>query len=271
MNWLGRKVLVTGGGGFIGSHLCEQLVREGADVTAFVRYTSRGAHGLLQLLHPDIRASIRWVAGDLQNPEAMARALKGQEVLFHLAALIGIPYSYVHSSEVVQVNIIGTINVLNAARDASVSRVVHTSTSEVYGTGQRVPINEERAVSGQSPYSASKIGADALAYSYWRSFDVPLATIRPFNTYGPRQSGRAVNPTIVGQTLPAGKISLGSLSRRFHKPTPSGRGPKEVRPVRAVLDVCRFSFREGPFGAGRRTKCTIARVCPRYGGTASTT
>ena len=212
MNWSGRKVVVTGAGGFIGSHLSEQLVSEGADVTALVRYTSRGDHGLLRLLPPDIRTAIRVIAGDLRNPEAVRRSVKGQDVVFHLAALIAIPYSYVHPTEVAQVNVIGTSNVLQAARDAGVSKVVHTSTSEVYGTAQTVPINEDHGLTGQSPYSASKIGADALAHSYWRSFGLPVATIRPFNTYGPRQSGRAVIPTITGQALHGDTIALGSLT-----------------------------------------------------------
>ena len=164
------------------------------------------------MLAPDVRASIRVVAGDLRDPEAVRRSVGGQEIVFHLAALIAIPYSYVHPTEVVQVNVTGTVNVLNAARDAGVARLVHTSTSEVYGTARSVPIDEGHPLTGQSPYSASKIGADALAHSYWRSFGLPVATIRPFNTYGPRQSGRAVIPTIVGQALHRDRITLGSLA-----------------------------------------------------------
>ncbi len=212
MNWQGTKVVVTGAGGFIGSHLCELLVSRGAEVTAFVRYTSRPDHGLLRMLAPDVRASIRVVAGDLRDPEAVRRSVGGQEIVFHLAALIAIPYSYVHPTEVVQVNVTGTVNVLNAARDAGVARLVHTSTSEVYGTARSVPIDEGHPLTGQSPYSASKIGADALAHSFWRSFGLPVATLRPFNTYGPRQSGRAVIPTIVGQALHRDRITLGSLA-----------------------------------------------------------
>lgn len=212
MKWSGAKVVVTGAGGFIGSHLCELLVREGAELTAFVRYTSRGGWGLLDLVEPEISQNIQVVTGDLRDPEAVRNVVRGQETIFHLGALIAIPYSYQHPTEVTQVNVVGTLNVLNAAREFDISRVVHTSTSEVYGTAQTVPISESHPLSAQSPYSASKIGADALAMSYHCSFGLPLATVRPFNTYGPRQSGRAVIPTIIGQALNAGRIKLGSLT-----------------------------------------------------------
>ena len=212
MKWSGAKVVVTGAGGFIGSHLCELLVREGAELTAFVRYTSRGGWGLLDLVEPEISQNIQVVTGDLRDPEAVRNVVRGQETIFHLGALIAIPYSYQHPTEVTQVNVVGTLNVLNAAREFGISRVVHTSTSEVYGTAQTVPISESHPLSAQSPYSASKIGADALAMSYHCSFGLPLATVRPFNTYGPRQSGRAVIPTIIGQALNAGRIKLGSLT-----------------------------------------------------------
>jgi len=212
MNWTGTKTLVTGAGGFIGSHVCEELVRRGSDVTAFVRYTSRGDPGLLRLLDPSVRRSLRIVAGDLRDQEAVRAAMRGQQVVLHLGALIAIPYSYVHPTEVAQVNILGTLNVLNAARDLGVTRVVHTSTSEVYGTARFVPISEEHPFQPQSPYSASKIGADALALSYHMAFGLPVSILRPFNTYGPRQSGRAVIPTIIGQVLYADKIQLGSLN-----------------------------------------------------------
>jgi dTDP-glucose 4,6-dehydratase len=212
MKWSGAKVVVTGAGGFIGSHLCELLVREGAELTAFVRYTSRGGWGLLDLVEPEISQNIQVVTGDLRDPEAVRNVVRGQETVFHLGALIAIPYSYQHPTEVAQVNVVGTLNVLNAAREFGISRVVHTSTSEVYGTAQTVPISESHPLSAQSPYSASKIGADALAMSYHCSFGLPLATVRPFNTYGPRQSGRAVIPTIIGQALNAGRIKLGSLT-----------------------------------------------------------
>jgi dTDP-glucose 4,6-dehydratase len=164
------------------------------------------------MLQPEIASQINIVAGDLRDPEAVRKVVKGQDTVFHLGALISIPYSYRHPTEVAQVNILGTLNVLNAARDFGVVRVVHTSTSEVYGTAQTVPISETHPLSAQSPYSASKIGADALAKSYHCSFDLPVATIRPFNTYGPRQSGRAVIPTIVGQALHSDRIYLGTLT-----------------------------------------------------------
>ena len=160
----------------------------------------------------EVRAAIQRILGDLRDPEAVRKAVAGKDVVFHLGALIAIPYSYVHPTEVAEVNVMGTVNVLNAARNASVSRVVHTSTSEVYGTAKMVPITEDHPLAGQSPYSASKIGADALVDSYHRAFGLPVATVRPFNTYGPRQSGRAVIPTIVGQALASDRVKLGALT-----------------------------------------------------------
>lgn len=212
MSWSGKRVLVTGAGGFIGSHLTERLVALGADVTAFVRYTSRRQAGLLSLAPAEVQESLAVVAGDLRDPDAVRRAVAGHDVVFHLGALIAIPYSYVHPTEVAEVNVMGTVNVLNAVRAAGCERMVHTSTSETYGTALTAPISEYHPMQPQSPYSASKIGADALAHAYWRSFAVPVATIRPFNTYGPRQSGRAVIPTIIGQALARDRIELGSLS-----------------------------------------------------------
>ena len=212
MNWSGKKVLVTGAGGFIGSHLTERLVEYGAAVTAFIRYTSRGGKGLLRLLPEDKLDTIRIVQGDLRDPECVRKAVRGQEVVCHLGALIAIPYSYVNPTEVVDVNVMGTVNVLNAALNAECERVVHTSTSETYGTAVSEMITEDHPKQPQSPYSASKIGADAIAHSYFRSFDLPVATIRPFNTYGPRQSGRAVIPTIIGQALHKSRIELGALT-----------------------------------------------------------
>jgi len=211
MNWNGRSVLVTGAGGFIGSHLTERLAREGARVRAFVRYNSRQDIGLLALLPRDLLGSIAVVSGDLRDGEAIRRAMAGVEVVFHLGALIAIPYSYVHPREVVETNVLGTLNVLMAARDLGTSRVVHTSTSEVYGTAIYAPIDEAHPLQGQSPYSASKIGADKIAESFNRSFGLPVATIRPFNTYGPRQSARAVIPTIITQALAGSEIRLGAL------------------------------------------------------------
>jgi dTDP-glucose 4,6-dehydratase len=212
MNWTGKRVLVTGAGGFIGSHLTEALVRAGAEVTAFVHYRSNHAEGLLSLLEPAIRRSIDVRPGELRDADTVRRAVQGQRYVFHLGALIAIPYSYAHPVDVVQTNVDGTLNVLTAARDAGVERVVHTSTSEVYGSAQRVPIDEGHPIVPQSPYAASKAGADALAEAFYRSYELPVATIRPFNCYGPRQSGRAVIPTIVSQALQADQIRIGSLT-----------------------------------------------------------
>jgi NAD dependent epimerase/dehydratase len=211
MNWYGKSILVTGAGGFIGSHLTERLAQEGARVRAFVRYNSRHDVGLLSLLSRELLASVEVVSGDLRDGEAVRKAMSGAEVVFHLGALIAIPYSYLHPREVVETNVLGTLNVLLAARDLGTPRLVHTSTSEVYGTARYVPIDEGHPLQGQSPYSASKIGADKIAESFYRSFGVPVATIRPFNTYGPRQSARAVIPTIVVQALAGKEIRLGAL------------------------------------------------------------
>jgi len=210
MDWTEKRVLVTGAGGFIGSHLTESLVDHGADVRAFVRYNSRNDPGLLRLLPPERLDRVRILMGDLRDADAVRRAVRGVDVVFHLGSLIAIPYSYAHPRETVETNVIGALNVFEAARDAGVEKVVHTSTSEVYGTARYVPIDENHPLQGQSPYSASKIGADKVAESFYRSFDVPIATIRPFNTYGPRQSARAVIPTIITQALVQGKVALGA-------------------------------------------------------------
>ena len=212
MDWTGKTVLVTGAGGFIGSHLTERLAREGACVRAFVRYTSRNDRGLLVLLPPDLLVDIDVIAGDLRDGEAVRQAMQGVEVVFHLGALIAIPYSYVHPREVVETNVLGTLNVLMAGRDLGTARIVHTSTSEVYGTAQYTPIDEKHPLQGQSPYSASKIGADRIVESFCRSFGLPAVTLRPFNTYGPRQSARAVIPTIITQVLTTDQVRLGALS-----------------------------------------------------------
>jgi NAD dependent epimerase/dehydratase len=212
MDWKGKKVLVTGAAGFIGSHLTERLVGDGADVTVFIRYNSRADDGLLKLLPNEVRKSIRVIFGDLRDSDAVQRAVNGQQVVFHLAALIGIPYSYVHPLDYVQTNVVGTTNVLLACRNAGVDRLVHTSTSETYGTALYVPIDEKHPLQGQSPYSASKIGADQLALSFHLSFDLPVAVIRPFNTFGPRQSSRAIIPTIISQALRRDGVRLGSLT-----------------------------------------------------------
>lgn len=217
MDWNGKSVLVTGAGGFIASHLVERLVAEGARVRAFVRYNSRNDPGMLRLIPADAFSQIEIMQGDLRDNEAVRNAVKGVDTIFHLGALIAIPYSYVNPREVIDVNVMGTLNVLMAARDSGTRRVVHTSTSEVYGTAQYVPIDEKHPLQGQSPYSASKIGADRIAESFYRSFDVPVATLRPFNTFGPRQSARAVIPTIITQALTRDEVKLGSLepSRDF--------------------------------------------------------
>ena len=208
----GKQVLVTGAGGFIASHLVERLVAEGAKIRAFVRYNSRGDAGLLRLLPMDVFSQVEVIAGDLRDAEAIRAAMKDVDTVFHLGALIAIPYSYLHPREVIDTNVMGTLNVLMAARDLGTRRVVHTSTSEVYGTAQYVPIDEQHPLQGQSPYSASKIGADKIAESFYRSFNVPVVTIRPFNTYGPRQSARAVIPTIINQVLTRDEVHLGSLT-----------------------------------------------------------
>jgi len=209
--WLDKPVLVTGAGGFIASHLVERLVADGARVRAFVRYTSRRDPGLLRLLPPETLAQVELVAGDLRDLPAVTEAARGVSHIFHLGALIGIPYSYVHPVEVVESNLIGTLNVLLAAQASGAQRIVHTSTSEVYGTALQVPIAESHPLQGQSPYSASKIGADKLAESFHLSFDLPVVTLRPFNTYGPRQSTRAVIPTIITQALTSDVVRLGNL------------------------------------------------------------
>ncbi|MFT5871847.1 MAG: NAD dependent epimerase/dehydratase [Clostridium sp.] len=213
MNWQGKKVLITGAEGFIGSHLTERLVELGADVTALAQYNSFNNWGWIDTFDKKTRESIKVVTGDIREYDGMKRILKGQEVVFHLAALIAIPYSYLSPMAYVRTNIEGTTNVLEACREYGVEKIVHTSTSETYGTALYVPIDEKHPMQGQSPYSASKIGADKMAESYYKSFNMPIATIRPFNTYGPRQSARAVIPTIISQIL-AGKteIKLGSLT-----------------------------------------------------------
>jgi dTDP-glucose 4,6-dehydratase len=212
--WDDRPVLITGAGGFIASHLVEALARQGARVRAFVRYNSRGDPGLLAVLPSDVLCAVEIVTGDLRDAAAVRQAAQGVSHIFHLGALIAIPYSYVHPAEVIETNVIGTLNVLLAARDAGVERVVHTSTSEVYGTAQRVPIDETHPLQGQSPYSASKIGADKIAESFHCAFDLPVVTLRPFNTYGPRQSARAVIPTIITQALTQNVVRLGNLEAR---------------------------------------------------------
>ena len=210
---MSNRVLVTGADGFIGSHLTEELVKSGEKVTAFCLYNSFGTLGWIDTLPKEIRSEIEIFTGDVRDPNGVRTAMRGQQRVFHLAALIAIPFSYHSPDSYVDTNIKGTLNVLNAARELGTERVMVTSTSEVYGTAQYVPIDEKHPFQGQSPYSATKIGADRLAESFYRSFDLPVTIVRPFNTYGPRQSGRAVIPTIISQLL-AGQqeIHLGKLS-----------------------------------------------------------
>jgi len=213
MQLKGKRILITGAEGFIGSHLTERLVELGADVTALVQYNSFNNWGWIDTFDKKIKDSIKVVAGDIREYDGMKRIIKGQDVVFHLAALIAIPYSYLSPMAYVRTNVEGTTNVLEACREYDVQKIVHTSTSETYGTALYVPIDEKHPMQGQSPYSASKIGADKIAESFYKSFNMAIATIRPFNTYGPRQSARAVIPTIISQIL-AGKneIKLGSLT-----------------------------------------------------------
>jgi len=207
--WMNRKVLVTGAGGFIGSHLVKRLLGEGATVRAFIRYNSRNDPGFLADVKSD---RLEIIKGDVRDVETMREAARDISVIFHLAALVGIPYSYQHVSEVVEVNTLGTLNALIAARENKVERIVHTSTSEVYGTAQTPQIAEGHPRQAQSPYAASKIAADALALSFYRSFGVPVAVCRPFNTYGPRQSDRAIIPALLIQALRKDEVVVGNLT-----------------------------------------------------------
>lgn len=209
MNWNGKRVLVTGAGGFIGSHLTERLVTLGARVRALVHYRASGSWGWLD--HSPSRGEIEVNAGDVRDRDSVARAMRGTEIVFHLAALIGIPYSYHAPLSYVRTNVEGTLNVLQAALDLALERVIHTSTSEVYGTARYVPIDETHPLQAQSPYAASKIAADKLAESFFLSFGLPVVTVRPFNAFGPRQSARAVIPTIIIQCLAGNTVRLGNV------------------------------------------------------------
>ena len=238
MNLQGKRVLVTGADGFIGSHLVEHLVAQGHQVRAFVYYNSFNSWGWLDHADPAVKASIEVFAGDIRDPHGVRAAMQGCDVVLHLAALIAIPYSYHSPDTYVDTNIKGTLNVVQAARDLGVERVVHTSTSEVYGTARFVPITEEHPLQGQSPYSASKIGADQIALSFHASFETPVTVIRPFNTYGPRQSARAVIPTIITQ-IAAGRtdIKLGAIhpTRDFNYVRDTVRGFVAVAESDAAL------------------------------------
>lgn len=209
MNWTGKRVLVTGAGGFIGSHLTERLVELGANVCALVHYNALGTWGWLD--QSPMRDALQVVAGDVTDRDSVRQAMQEREIVFHLAALIAIPYSYQAPTSYVRTNVEGTLNVIQAAREAEVERLIHTSTSEVYGTARYVPIDERHPLQGQSPYAASKIGADKMVEAFHLSFNLPTVTVRPFNTFGPRQSDRAVIPTIIAQCLSSETIRLGNL------------------------------------------------------------
>jgi NAD dependent epimerase/dehydratase len=238
MKLVGKKILVTGADGFIGSHLAEHLVRAGHDVRAFVFYNSFNSWGWLDESEEHVKRSLDVFAGDIRDPHGVRTAMKGCDVVLHLAALIAIPYSYYSPDTYVDTNVKGTLNVVQAAREMGVQRVVHTSTSEVYGTARFVPITEEHPLQGQSPYSASKIGADQIATSFFLSFDTPVTVIRPFNTYGPRQSARAVIPTIITQIAAGAKqIKLGAVhpTRDFNYVQDTVRGFVAVAEADAAL------------------------------------
>jgi NAD dependent epimerase/dehydratase len=210
----GQSVLVTGAGGFIGASLVERLVRDGARVRGLVRYNSRNERGTLDWLEPEVAGDVEVVLGELRDVESVMDATAGMDVVLHLGAQIAIPYSYVNPRDFFEVNVLGALNVAQAARRHDVARVVHTSSSEVYGSAQTVPITEQHPLEPQSPYAASKLGADKLMDTWYRSYDLPVTVLRPFNTYGPRQSARAIIPTIISQALAGPTIQLGSLHPR---------------------------------------------------------
>jgi NAD dependent epimerase/dehydratase len=214
MPFTGQTVLVTGAGGFIGGHLVARLVREGANVRALVRYNSRNERGTLDWFDADVTREVDVVLGELRDIESVEQAAKGAEVVFHLGAQIAIPYSFVNPRDYFETNVLGTLNVAQAALRVGARRLVHTSTSEVYGTARTIPITEEHPLEPQSPYAASKVGADKLMDSWYRTYELPVTVLRPFNTYGPHQSARAVIPTIISQALAGGPVRLGSLTPR---------------------------------------------------------
>jgi dTDP-glucose 4,6-dehydratase len=243
MDWTSKRVVVTGAGGFIGSHLCEHLVRVGASVTAVVRYNSRGDEGNLHHLDPEIRSSMLVHRIELTDVDAVYRIVKGSQIVFNLAAFVGIPYSYKNPRDTVVNNVVSTLNVLLAARELGVERLVQASTSEVYGSAQQVPIPESHPLHPQSPYAASKVATDSIAMSFHLTYDLPLAIIRPFNTYGPRQSARAVLPSVLSQALAGRDIKVGSTdtTRDFNYVDDTARGfmlaASSPRAVGEVINV----------------------------------
>jgi NAD dependent epimerase/dehydratase len=268
VHFAGKTVVVTGAGGFLGSHLVEQLIAEGAQVRAMLRYTSRGQRGCLDLLPDAVIAEIAITMGDVRDFDAVREVMRGAHAVFHLAALIGIPYSYEHPQEVIDTNIIGTSNVLIAAKElGSVERVVLTSTSEVYGSALRVPMDEEHPLQAQSPYSATKIAGDALGLSFHRSFAMPVTIVRPFNAYGPRQSARAVIPAIITQAIAGKTLRLGTLdtTRDFTFASDTARGFLAVGGADAALGTvvnvgsgAEVSIREIVRKVGQITGCELA-------------
>jgi NAD dependent epimerase/dehydratase len=260
-----KKILVTGAGGFIGSHLVEMLLKDNNEVRAFVHYNSFSSWGWIDSLSNEIKDHLDVFAGDIRDPHGVKEAVKGSDVVFHLAALIGIPFSYHSPDSYIDTNVKGTLNVLQACRDCSTDRVIVTSTSEVYGTAQYVPIDEKHPLQGQSPYSASKIGADKIAESFYRSFGMPVVIARPFNTFGPRQSARAVVPTIITQLLEGkGEIHLGSVH-----PTRDLNFVHDICRGFVALAECREAVgKEVNIGSGREisigdlARLIIARVNP---------
>jgi dTDP-glucose 4,6-dehydratase len=260
VRFAGKTVVVTGAGGFIGSHLVERLLAEGAAVRAMLRYTSRGQRGALDLLPEGAVDSIDVTLGDVRDFDAVREIIRGADAVFHLAALIGIPYSYAHPQEVIDTNVIGTSNVLLAAKESgTLERVVLTSTSEVYGSAVRVPMDEEHPLQAQSPYSATKIAADALGQSFHRSFGLPVVIVRPFNAYGPRQSARAVIPTIISQALAGGPLRLGTLdtTRDFTYVADTARAFVDIAAADAALGEI--------VNAGSGSEITIREVVRRVG------